>query len=138
MSCKICEVTREDQFHLLLVLRNEMKFILGIFQADLFSDVSTCYLSLCCISFLKLSKSHYDLMCGHCLMDHKQFGTFALFDMGICMRILLFPSIPHIRNTRRVRKPLPHIFYNTIGHPFPHCIYMVPQFDFSSPLKRVF
>ena len=54
------------------------------------------------------------------------------------MRILLFPSMPHTRNTRMVKKPLPHIFYNTIGHPFPHCIYVVPQFDFFSLIKGVF
>ena len=71
-------------------------------------------------------------------MDHKQFGTWALFDVGIWMRILLFPFMPHIGNTRRVRKPWPHIFYNTIGHPFPHSINMVPQFDFSSLINRVF
>ena len=111
-------------------------FTLGIFQVDLFTDVSTCYFSLWCISFPKLCKSHYNLLCGHCIIV--QFGTFALFDAGICMRILLLPSMPHTRNTRRVKKPLPHIFYNTIGHPFPHCIYMVPQFDFFSLIKGVF
>ena len=47
-------------------------------------------------------------------------------------------SMPHVGNTRRVRKPWPHIFYNTIGHPFPHSINVVPQFDFSSLINRVF
>ena len=94
---------------------------------------------LCGVFFFpKLCKSHYNLLCGHCIMGHKQFSTFALFDAGICMRILLFPSMPHTRNTRRVKKPLPHILYNTIGHPFRHCIYVVPQFDFFSLIKGVF
>lgn len=35
-------------------------------------------------------------------MDHKQSSTFALFDVGICMRILSFPFMPHVTNTRKV------------------------------------
>ena len=58
--------------------------------------------------------------------------------MGICMRICLFPFMPHVRNAWRVRKPWPHIFYNTIGHLFPCCINLVPKFHFSGLINRVF
>ena len=54
------------------------------------------------------------------------------------MRIVLFPSMPHIRNTRRTRKPWTRIFYNTIEHPFPDCISKVLQSDFFSLVNRVF
>ena len=29
-------------------------------------------------------------------MDHRQFGTWALFDVDICMSIVLLPYMPHI------------------------------------------
>ena len=82
---------------------------------------------ICCVDIVKWT-----------IKKKKKLGTWALFEVGICMRILLFPFMPHVGNTRRVRKPWPHIFYNTIGHPFQHCINAVPQFDFFSLVNRVF
>ena len=71
-------------------------------------------------------------------MDHKQSGTCTLFDVGICITIVLFPSMPHIRNTKRTRKPWTRIFYNTIEHPFSDCISKVLRSDFFSLVNRVF
>ena len=82
MSCKICEVIREDQFYQLLVLSDEnmsMRFDTRYFPSRLI----ICYFSLHCISFPNLEESHYNLLCGHYKIDHKQFGTWALFDVGI-------------------------------------------------------